>query len=165
MLVISPCQATTSLLEKLPNKTTLIFICIKNILDLVYLNIMSPKHKPLVWLGGSRKRLKEFPTDVQDVVGYALRYAQAGGKCNNSKPLKGFSGAGVLEVVEDHDGDTYRAVYTVSFSKVVYALHAFMKKSKCGVATPKHDMDMITSRYSLAKQRHTDWVEGRRSEP
>jgi phage-related protein len=76
-------------------------------------------HKPLEWIGSSRKDLREFPEDVQDLIGYALFLAQAGGKHEDAKPLKGsmaFRGAGVLEVVDDYDGDTYRAVYTVQFA-------------------------------------------------
>lgn len=81
--------------------------------------------KPLVWIGSSRKDLKSFPEDVQDVFGYALYVAQMGGKHADAKPLKGFGGAGVLEIVDDHQGDTYRAVYTVRLGEVVYALHAY----------------------------------------
>jgi phage-related protein len=72
-----------------------------------------------------------------------------------AKPLKGFTGAGVLEVVEDHMGDTYRAVYTVRFADAVYVLHAFQKKSKSGIATPQRDIDLIKTRLQRAQEHHT----------
>jgi phage-related protein len=96
--------------------------------------------KPLEWVRSSRDDLKGLPEDVQDEVGYALYLAQIGEKHPNAKPLKGFKGAGVLEVVDNYDGDTYRAVYTVRFAGVIYVLHAFQKKSKKGIATPPADM-------------------------
>ena len=86
--------------------------------------------KPVEWIGSSLDDLKEFPDEVQQVVGYALYIAQCGDKHPSVKPLKGFKGAGVVEVVEDFDGDTYRAVYTIKFADVVYVLHSFQKKSK-----------------------------------
>ncbi|WP_375099857.1 MULTISPECIES: type II toxin-antitoxin system RelE/ParE family toxin [unclassified Pseudomonas] len=92
-----------------------------------------------------------MPDDVQDVFGFALHQAQVGGKHPQAKPLKGFSGAGVLEVVEDYDGDTYRAVYTVKFGAAVYALHCFQKKSTKGIETPQHDIDLIKSRLKAAQ--------------
>ncbi len=87
-----------------------------------------------------------MPEDVQDTFGYALHLAQTGGKHAQAKPLKGFRGAGVLEVVEDHQGDTYRAVYTVRYASAVYVLHCFQKRSTSGIATPKPDMDLIDLR-------------------
>ncbi len=90
-----------------------------------------PKPQP-VFVGSSLEDLKAFPREVQRVVGFALRAAQEGGKYPDAKPMKGFKGAGVLEIVEDYDGDGYRAVYTVRFSNAVYVLHAFQKKSKRG---------------------------------
>ena len=87
-----------------------------------------------------------MPDDVQDTFGYALHLAQAGSKHRQAKPLKGFGGAGVLEVVEDHQGDTYRAVYTVRYASAVYVLHCFQKKSTAGIATPKPDMALIEAR-------------------
>jgi phage-related protein len=86
--------------------------------------------KPLYWVGQSKKDYATFPEDVHDAVGYALHKAQGGDKHPSAKPLRGFSGAGVLEVVEDHAGDTFRAVYTVRFEGAVYVLHAFQKKAK-----------------------------------
>ena len=92
-----------------------------------------------------------MPDDVIDVFGFALHLAQTGQKHDQSKPLKGFGGAGVLEVVEDHMGDTYRAVYTVKLAEVVYVLHCFQKKSKSGIATPKPEMDLIRDRLKAAQ--------------
>ena len=107
--------------------------------------------KPLVWIGSSRKALKALPDAVQDVFGYALYLAQAGGRHVDAKPLKGFHGAGVLEVVESFAGNAYRAVYTVRFEDAVYVLHAFQKKSKSGIATPKEDIETIKRRLSDAQ--------------
>lgn len=102
------------------------------------------------------KDLCGFPEDVRQVMGYALYLAQTGVKHGSAKPLRGFGGAGVLEVVEDHDGDTYRTVYTVRFADSVYVLHAFQKKSKRGIATPKHDIDLIRDRLE-ASSRASRW--------
>lgn len=87
-------------------------------------------------------------------MGFALYQAQTGGKHVAAKPLRGFGGAGVLEVVEDHAGDTYRAIYTVRFGEAVYVLHAFQKKAKRGSATPKHEIDLIKSRMAAASELH-----------
>lgn len=108
--------------------------------------------KPLEWVGSSKKDLLAMPSDVVDVFGYALHLAQNGGKHFHSKPLKGFGSAGVLEVVEDDDGSTYRAVYTVKFENAVYVLHCFQKKSHKGIATAKQDMDLIRDRLTQAHQ-------------
>jgi phage-related protein len=110
--------------------------------------------KPLRWIGSSRKDLRRFPEEVQRVAGYALWLAQTGTRHPDAKPLSGFGGAGVLEVVGDHDGDTYRAVYTVRLAGAVYVLHAFQKKSKQGIATPAHEMDLIRARLKQAEQLH-----------
>src|SRR5437868_3223739 len=107
---------------------------------------MNASPKPVEWVGNSLDDLKEFPEDVRQTVGYALYLAQCGEKHLSAKPLKGFKGTGVLEIVEDFDGDTYRAVYTVKLAGVVYVLHAFQKKSKQGIATPKQDIDLIETR-------------------
>ncbi|MGO9472153.1 MAG: type II toxin-antitoxin system RelE/ParE family toxin [Rhodomicrobium sp.] len=113
--------------------------------------------KPLGWIGSARDDLLAFPEDVVREMGYALFVAQLGGKHGSAKPLKGFGGAGVLEVVEDHEGDTYRAVYTVRFSEVVYVLHAFQKKSKHGIAMPPQEMDKIRSRLKRAGEEYEAW--------
>ncbi len=111
-----------------------------------------PKIKSVVWIGSSRRDLKSFPAEVKDVMGYALYQAQVGRKASSAKPLAGFGSVGVLEIVEDHQTDTYRAVYTVKFSELVYVLHAFQKKSKKGITTPKADIDLIKKRLRVAKK-------------
>lgn len=111
-----------------------------------------PKIKDIVWIGSSRRDLKSFPADVKDVMGYALYQAQIGQKASSAKPLRGFGGAGILEIIEDHQTDTYRAVYTINFSELVYVLHAFRKKSKKGIATPKTDSDVIKRRLKVAHE-------------
>jgi phage-related protein len=108
--------------------------------------------KPLFWVASSKKDWGKFPADVQDVMGRALLDAQFGDTPREAKPLKGFGGAGVLELVDDFDGDTYRAVYTVQFSGMVYVLHAFQKKSTQGVKTPRHEMDLVRARLKLAEE-------------
>jgi len=110
--------------------------------------------KELVWVASSLEDLREFPQEVRQVMGFALYEAQVGGKHVAAKPLRGFKGAGVLEVVENHAGDSYRTVYTVRFGDIVYVLHAFQKKSKRGSATPQHDIDLIHSRLEMARQLH-----------
>ncbi len=113
--------------------------------------------KPLKWVGSSKRDLDAMPEDVKDVFGHAIDLAQAGGRHQDTKVLGGFGSAGVLEVVEDHQGDTYRAVYTVKFAGWVYVLHCFQKKSKSGSATPKPDMDLVHTRLKVAKQDFEAW--------
>lgn len=110
------------------------------------------QEKPLKSIASALDDLKEFPEDVQDVMGYALDLAQHGQKHPDAKPMKGFLGAGVLEIVDDFDGDTYRAIYTVKFEGIVYLLHAFQKKSKHGIATSKQDIDLIKKRLQKAQE-------------
>jgi len=105
--------------------------------------------KRLIFVADSHRVLAEFPEAVQRHVGYALYLAQTGGKHLDAKPLKRFAG-GVLEVVSDHSGDTYRTVYTVKLEKAVYVLHAFQKKSKRGIATPQAEMDLVKKRLQRA---------------
>jgi phage-related protein len=107
--------------------------------------------KNLFWVGSAKKDLKAMPDDVQDTFGYALHRAQSGEKHKHAKPLTGFGSAGVLEVVEDADSGTFRAVYTVKFGGAVYVLHCFQKKSKRGITTPKPDMDIIRERLKAAE--------------
>ena len=114
--------------------------------------------KPVRWIGSSNKDLREFPEDVRQRVGGALWDAQQGRKAPYAKPLRGFGGAGVLEVVDDFDGDTYRAVYTVRFSGVVYVLHAFQKKSKHGRAIPQNDVSLIEARLKRAREDYEQWA-------
>jgi len=101
-------------------------------------------------MGSSLADLLSFPAEVQDDIGYALYEAQTGAKSSKAKPLKGFRGAGVLEIVEAHDGDTYPAVHTVKFAAAIYVLHALQKESKHGIATPKHELDLIEQWFRLA---------------
>lgn len=109
------------------------------------------KPKVLFWIASTKKDLKAMPDDVQDTFGFALHQAQIGKKHEQAKPLKGFGSSGVLEVVEDSDSSTYRAVYTVKFGNAVYVLHCFQKKSTRGIATPKPDMDVIRERLKAAE--------------
>ena len=107
--------------------------------------------KRVIWLGPTRKVLQRFPLPVRRTVGFALYHAQKGAKHESAKPLRGFGGAGVLEVVEDHKGDTYRAIYTVRFTERIYVLHMFQKKAKQGIKTPKQDIDLIKQRLKEAE--------------
>jgi phage-related protein len=111
----------------------------------------SLRRKPLDFIGSSRADLRRFPKEVRIVMGTALNSAQLGGKHPAAKPLSGFGGAGVLEIVDDFDGETYRAVYTVKFANIVYVLHAFQKKSRKGIETPKNEIDLIRRRYRSAE--------------
>lgn len=114
---------------------------------------MLAHEKPLEWIASSHKDLMALPDDVRRFFGFALSLAQAGDQHDAAKVLKGFGGAGVLEVVEDDAGGTYRAVYTVKFDEAVFVLHCFQKKSKRGIATPKADMDIIHARLKVAEAR------------
>jgi phage-related protein len=117
--------------------------------------------KPLLWIASSRKDLRGLPLSVRRGFGLSLFAVQEGEMPLSSKPLKGFSGAGVLELIEDERDSTYRAVYTVRFSDAVYVLHVFQKKSKHGIATPKHEIDLIHDRLKLAQSDYAD----RKKEP
>ena len=112
---------------------------------------MPTKDKPLAWLGSSKKDLMALPLEVRKFFGHALDFAQRGDKHDAAKVLKGFGGAGVLELVEDDQDGTYRAVYTVQFAQAVFVLHCFSKKSKRGIKTPKADMDIIRARLKVAE--------------
>lgn len=115
--------------------------------------------KPVAWIGSARVDLASFPEDVKDAIGFALYVAQRGGKHPDAKPLKDFGGAAVLEIVEDYAGDTYRTVYTVQLAGRIYVLHAFKKKSKTGIGTPKRDIELIHSRLRRAQESHAAWIE------
>jgi phage-related protein len=117
----------------------------------------TPEIKPLIWVGSSLKDLRGFPEEVKDEMGYTLFEAQCGLKPLTAKPLKGFGGASVLEIVSDYQTDTYRAVYTVKFGERVYVLHAFQKKSKKGVATPQAEIELIKDCLKLAEELHKAW--------
>src|SRR5476649_2315867 len=112
--------------------------------------------KPTIWIGSSRDDLRSFPEEVRRVMGLAINDAQNGEEHPRAKALKGFGGRSVLEVVDDEDGDTYRAVYTVRFAGVVYVLHAFQKKSKKGIATPRRDIDLIKARLKRAEEHYKE---------
>ena len=112
---------------------------------------MANPEKQLVWIGSSKKDLMALPIDVRKFFGHALDFAQRGDRHDAAKPLKGFRGAGVLEIVEDDAGGTYRAIYTVKFAGAVFVLHCFQKKSKSGIATPKENMDIIRVRLKVAE--------------
>ncbi len=119
--------------------------------------------KALEWISGAYQDLLDLPPDVQNLLGYGLYLAQIGDKHDDAKPLKGFKGAGVLEIVDNFDGDTYRAVYTVKFESAVYVLHVFQKKSKSGIATPKQDIDLIEKRLRMAQEHHRDNYDNRQN--
>jgi phage-related protein len=114
--------------------------------------MVSKLEKPLAWVGSSKKDLMALPVEVRKFFGHALDFAQHGEQHAAAKVLKGFSGAGVLEVVENDQGGTYRAVYTVKFKEAVFVLHVFKKKSKSGIVTPKPDMDVIHERLKFAER-------------
>lgn len=120
-----------------------------------------PDDKPLLWVGSSLKDLRGFPEEVKDEIGFALYQAQRGLTPQSAKPLKSFTGASVLEIVDDFQTDTYRAVYTVQFADAVYVLHAFQKKSKRGVETPKGEIELVKARLKLAKEHYQDWRRNR----
>ena len=126
----------------------------ENMVNPLYFEMPKEELKPVEWAGSSKGDLKKFPAAVQDRAGFALYQAQAGLKHRDAKPLKGL-GAHVLEIVSRHDGDTYRAVYTVRFKAAVYVLHAFQKKTKRGIATPKQEIDLVKHRLKAAEQHYT----------
>lgn len=110
--------------------------------------------KPVAWVGSSYKDYRAFPDPVQDAMGYALYRAQLGKLHESAKPLKGFGGAGVVEIVEDYSTDTYRAVYTVKFTGILYVLHAFQKKSKKGRTTPSAEIELVRRRLKIAEENY-----------
>jgi phage-related protein len=124
-----------------------------------------PTAKPAEFVGSAEEDLAGFPQDVKAVLGFAIFQAQLGTKHPRAKPLTGgkqFKGSTVLEVVDDFDGDTYRAVYTVKFAGVVYVLHAFQKKSKSGISTPKSEIAIIKARLIRAMDHYEQNYKGRR---
>jgi phage-related protein len=108
--------------------------------------------KPVRWVGSSQRDLRSFPQPVRSAVGHAIYAAQKGQTDPAAKPLKGFGGRNIMEIVADHRGDTWRAVYTVRFRNAVYVLHAFQKKSKSGIATPKKELELIQQRLAEAER-------------
>ena len=115
-----------------------------------------PRARPLVWIGSSFKDFRAFPKEVKSEMGYALFVAQSGGRHRKAKTFKSTGDAGVVEIIDDHRGDTFRAVYTVRFASAVYVLHAFQKKSKAGIATPRTDIRMIEQRLREAERLHKE---------
>lgn len=113
--------------------------------------------RPVRWIGESKEDLSAFPDAAKLRIGGALWDAQVGLKSPAAKPLKGFGHSGVLEIVADFDGNTFRLVYTVRFPEVVYVLHAFQKKSRRGIATPKAELDLIRARLGRAKEDYDEW--------
>jgi phage-related protein len=114
------------------------------------------QEKPAEFVASAKDDLVALPEEVRREFGHAIYLAQIGMQHANAKPLRGFGGAGVMEVVENEDGDTYRAVYTVKFAGVVYVLHAFQKKSKKGDETPKHEIDLIKRRLKAAEEHYKE---------
>jgi phage-related protein len=106
------------------------------------------RRRPLLWEGSSKRDFKEFPIEVQKDFGVALFIVQIGGTPPSAKSWKGL-GSGVFELVDDYFGDTYRTVYTIRFRDSVHVLHAFQKKSKSGIATPRRDVELIASRLKV----------------
>jgi phage-related protein len=115
--------------------------------------------RPVIWLGATRETLRTFPKLARSRIGRSLYAAQVGRKLNYAKPLKGFGGASVLEVVGEFDGNAYRAAYTVRFASAVYVLHVFEKKSKKGISTPRHHIEIIRLRLKQAQREHEKWQE------
>jgi phage-related protein len=108
--------------------------------------------KPLMWVGTTLEDLRTFPDAVKRVMGYALHLAQAGSKHPDAKPRRGFTGASVLEIRDDYRGDTFRVVYTVGLRSAVYVLHAFQKKAKRGIETPRRDIELIRVRLLRSEE-------------
>jgi phage-related protein len=117
--------------------------------------------KPVEWVGSSYKDFTSFPEGVLQEMGHALYLAQTGRMHLSAKPLKGFGGAGVVELVEDDLRGTYRAVYTGKFESAVYVLHAFQKKSKKGIKTPREEIEMVQRRLKIAEEDHKARTKGR----
>ena len=118
--------------------------------------------KPVAWVGSSYKDFTAFPQAIQQEMGHALYLAQTGRMHVSAKPLKGFGDAGVVELVEHGQQGTYRAVYTVKFASAVYVLHAFQKKSKTGIRTPREDIEQVRRRLKIAEQDHKARTKGSR---
>lgn len=117
-----------------------------------YTENVETEPKAVRWIGSARKDWKGFPKTVQRHMGQALYAAQCGEEYPTVKALRGFGGRSVLEIVVDHDSDTWRAVYTVRFADAIYVLHAFQKKSKKGIGTPKRELELIQQRLAAAER-------------
>jgi len=113
--------------------------------------------KQLCWIGSSKKDLMELPREVRRMIGYSLELAQAEQEDCDAKPLKGFGSADVREIVKNDSDGTYRAIYTVKFKEIIYVLHVFKKKSKTGIKTPKHEIELIENRLKMAQHLYKEW--------
>ena len=111
----------------------------------------APVMRPVVWLGNSRRNIQAFPPDARRIIGGELQLMQYGGMPKDAKPFRGI-GSGVIEIAIRHDGEAYRTVVALQFGRNIYVLHAYQKKSKKGIATPKQDVDLIKQRYKEAKE-------------
>jgi phage-related protein len=120
--------------------------------------VVSADERPIVWVGSSKEDLKAFPKEVCSQIGYVLAIAQEGGEHLDAKPLKGFDGGGLLEAVEDFDGDTYSIVYSVRFEEAIYVIHAFQNKSKSGIAIPQREETLIRERLKCAEELHVQRI-------
>lgn len=117
--------------------------------------------KPVIWIGSSKRDLLHMPEKVVTNFGYALFQAQSGAHPDIAKPLKGFGGVEVLELIENYRSDTFRAVYTVRFSEAIVVLHCFQKKSTKGISTPKQEINLIKNRFKLAEIFYKEWKKNR----
>jgi phage-related protein len=113
-------------------------------------------NKPVLWMGSSLEDLRAFPDDVRRVMGVAINDDQDGEEHPRAKALKAFGGRSVLEIVDDDDGDTYRSVYMVRFAGMIYVLHAFQKKSRKGIATPQHEIELVKARLKAAEAHYRE---------
>jgi phage-related protein len=118
--------------------------------------VVKPLNRDIIYLGSTEKDANKLPEEVKELFSYALIVARAGGEHEDAKPLKGFGGRGVMEVVADDRSGTYREVYTVRFEEAIYVLHIFQKKSKKGIATSKQDIELIKQRLKWAEALHKE---------
>jgi len=123
-----------------------------------------PAMKPVVWIGSSRRDLRDFPDAAQDKIGTALQKVQYGSRPASVRTLSGFGSANVAEIRASDDGDAYRAVYTAQFAEYIFVLHAFQKKSSRGIETAKQDVEMIRTRLKLAEATHEELIAGQGEE-
>ncbi len=117
---------------------------------------MADWERPVVWVGSSLRDLRGFPREVRRNIGQALYAAQQGGTDPSAKPLRGFGGGSVVEIVANHEGGTWRTIYTVRYTEAIYVLHAFQKKPKRGIASPKKDLDLIRQRLAEIERLRRD---------
>ena len=111
----------------------------------------TPKLRPIIWLGNTKKNILEFPEDVRKLIGDELQFIQFGGMPKDAKPFNGV-GSGVIEIAVKYDKEAYRCIQAVQLGEKIYVLHAFQKKAKKGITTPKKDVDVVKKRYKEAKE-------------